>query len=276
MNLKNKLQALQNNDLATLTPTETEALLEEFLANMGHPDPQLRDSLIYSTFVKIFQANLLSENQWHHVVKHCLSDQGLYHHLGDTNSDTVFTRSFSALFLVVSLIADSQTPFLSQDQFGEVLHKTTRYFQQELDVRGFVPQKGWAHAIAHGADLLGAVASHPKFEAAQSEKILAAIQNFLLSPHPSLKDQEEIRLAATIPLLLDKGLSITVLTQWLEALFNGIEALDYGDSFYSEQHYTAWQTRYNVINFLKAVYFKLKETYPDVAGVAYKLIKNHV
>ena len=30
---------------------------------------------------------------------------------------------------------------------------------RERDLRGFVPGKGWAHAVAHGADALGALAA---------------------------------------------------------------------------------------------------------------------
>ena len=32
---------------------------------------------------------------------------------------------------------------------------------RERDLRGFVPGKGWAHAVAHGADALGTLARSP-------------------------------------------------------------------------------------------------------------------
>ena len=35
------------------------------------------------------------------------------------------------------------------------------WFLRERDLRGFVPGKGWAHAIAHGADALGALGESP-------------------------------------------------------------------------------------------------------------------
>ena len=35
------------------------------------------------------------------------------------------------------------------------------WFLRERDLRGFVPGKGWAHAVAHGADALGALAGSP-------------------------------------------------------------------------------------------------------------------
>ena len=35
------------------------------------------------------------------------------------------------------------------------------WYVRERDLRGFVPGKGWAHAVAHGADALGALGRLP-------------------------------------------------------------------------------------------------------------------
>ena len=38
---------------------------------------------------------------------------------------------------------------------------SSTWFLRERDLRGYVPGKGWAHAIAHGADAIGALAGSP-------------------------------------------------------------------------------------------------------------------
>ena len=47
---------------------------------------------------------------------------------------------------------------------GKILEwgdRIATWLLRERDLRGFVPGKGWAHAMAHGADALGALAELP-------------------------------------------------------------------------------------------------------------------
>ena len=39
--------------------------------------------------------------------------------------------------------------------------RVSTWYLRERDLRGFVPGKGWAHAVAHGADAIAALADSP-------------------------------------------------------------------------------------------------------------------
>jgi hypothetical protein len=54
--------------------------------------------------------------------------------------------------LAIVLVADKQRPFLDESEFREVADGLVAYCEGERDLRGFVPGRGWAHAVAHAAD----------------------------------------------------------------------------------------------------------------------------
>ncbi|WP_249649271.1 DUF2785 domain-containing protein, partial [Lysinibacillus sp. D4B2_S17] len=54
--------------------------------------------------------------------------------------------------------------------------KIGRYLLLEQDTRGFVPDKGWAHSIAQGADLASTTIKHPKFDLQYAPSILHALK----------------------------------------------------------------------------------------------------
>ena len=61
--------------------------------------------------------------------------------------------------------------------------------------------KGWAHAIAHGADALDALAKHPLLKKEDISRILHAVQHSLFRQVDYL-DEEEERLAIIIASLI--------------------------------------------------------------------------
>ena len=87
-----------------------------------------------------------------------LDDEHLFLHLGARTSDSVFTRSFSVLLVALALHHHQNQPFLSAEDLRRVKADLCRYIEKENDLRGYVVGKGWAHAPAHAADALGALA----------------------------------------------------------------------------------------------------------------------
>ncbi|QMU97677.1 DUF2785 domain-containing protein [Microbacterium esteraromaticum] len=73
--------------------------------------------------------------------------------LGEDTGDSVFGRSFSALVLGACV---ARTNVLGlRDGIDRWCAAFVRWFVAERDVRGYVEGRGWAHAIAHGADAWG-------------------------------------------------------------------------------------------------------------------------
>ena len=68
---------------------------------------------------------------------------------------------------------------------GKVLEwgdRLATWLLRERDLRGFVPGKGWAHAVAHGADALGTLARSPHVAANELTVILDVLADRLLLP----------------------------------------------------------------------------------------------
>lgn len=58
MNLKYQLQTLQDMSEEQIANQELNELTNQMLIHIGSTDPELRDKLIYSTFVKLINENL--------------------------------------------------------------------------------------------------------------------------------------------------------------------------------------------------------------------------
>src|SRR4029453_1426853 len=71
--------------------------------------------------------------------------------LGEQGTDSVLLRSFSALELSLLAAYDLKTPFLSQEEYDALLAAALDYLADERDVRGYDPEKGWMHSVAHTA-----------------------------------------------------------------------------------------------------------------------------
>ena len=68
---------------------------------------------------------------------------------------------FSVLVIAAIIEYDVKKKVLDPDIMRYTVHKVIHYMMEEKDTRGFIQEKGWAHAIAHGADALDALAKHP-------------------------------------------------------------------------------------------------------------------
>ncbi|WP_217587967.1 DUF2785 domain-containing protein [Lentibacillus saliphilus] len=243
---------LKNMDLDQLNYEQLEALIDEMLNHIGATDPELRDQLIYPTFIKIISDNRLSDLQYQHILATCLDDKHLFYKIGEKHTDAVFTRSFSSLVITALIHQDRDTGVLSKDDIKTVYHKTITYLKHEQDTRGYVPGKGWAHSIAHGADLLASLAAHPKINLDTYIETLDTIQHCLFKDATYI-DEEDERLIFVIEVLVEKGLSDRHLEQWVLQLFKQLELM-YTDNGPSNHYY---RTKFTITTFVKSLYFRL-------------------
>ncbi len=135
-------------------------LTAELTAMLGSTDPQLRDALAYRTL-----ATWISRGIYDDLLPG-LGDgmaAGLLEGLGRVDDDSVFRRSFSALIINCCIARDTQRPLVPGGKVLDWGDRVATWLLREVDVRGFVPGRGWAHAVAHGADVLGTLAESPHF-----------------------------------------------------------------------------------------------------------------
>jgi hypothetical protein len=106
---------------------------------------------------------------------------------------------------------------LPSDKILEWGDKVTGWLVRERDVRGFVPDRGWAHAVAHGADALGVLAESPRFGLNELTVLLDVIADRVLEPTPTpLCAGEPDRLArATMSLFRRRLVPLRMIEPWL-------------------------------------------------------------
>jgi len=175
--------------------------------------------------------------------------------IGETVSDSVFLRTFSALFLAEIVYNDNKKPLLDKAQIDTILSKTLAYLKAEQDPRGYVPVKGWAHALAHTADLLQELGKSRLLEKSDLENILLGIADKLVhSTNWVYVHGEDDRLANTVIAILHREvISTDFLRNWFKSL---IEPENSWQGSYADEGQS--KAFHNTRNFLRSVLLATK------------------
>ncbi|PFG12376.1 DUF2785 domain-containing protein [Bacillus sp. es.036] len=249
MELKQALEELNRNEFQG----DLNDLLIHMLHQIGSTDPVLRDDLIYPTFGKLVTEDFLTKEQLTSLLNTCLDDEHLFYRIGERGTDSVFTRSFSVLVVALIIEKDREAGFLSENRFSAVREASFRYLREERDTRGYVDIKGWAHSIAHGADVLTEVIRHPVFDIEKMDECLEVIQKCLFKEATTYVDDEDERLLFALEALLDRGLKEQHLSNWIELLSTELDGL-FQLKGYSVEFF---HPKGNVLRFMKTCYFRL-------------------
>ena len=222
-------------------------LIQKVLDNAGNVCSLIRENMM-GIHDRLVEEQHLTKDECIQLFNGSL--ENLFKGLGSKGDDTVFTRAFTSLYIAYIVIMDEDLELLTQDQYMLALDKAVEYMQREVDRRGFVMGKGWAHAPAHGADLLCALASSTKFPMEYAGKILECIK-FHITSQDSFIHGEESRMAAIVPILLEKGYNSAALESWLEGMVRGIR---HGIVPYSDESYPPSHVIFKVSYFAMAIY----------------------
>jgi hypothetical protein len=232
-------------------------LTEELFSYIGSLDPELRDGVAYETF-----ANWLDQDQYTlEMIRPYIPRLviNLQNGLGERDTDTVFTRAFSILFLAEIIHHDNKDPFLEKDDVQSILAKGLAYLKDEQDPRGYIAEKGWAHTLAHTADLLYVLSSNRFIARAELEQILNAIVEKLSTPidwvYPYGEDDRlvQVVLGAIQRKLLDEFFY----KQWLNSfIFSEGRRRAWKGSFANQSQHNAW---FNCRNFLRSLQLRILE-----------------
>ena len=146
---------------------------------------------------------------------------GLSVGLGETGTDSVFRRSFSALIVACCIERDNDQHLLPVDKIMDWGDRLAVWFLTEADTRGWIPDKGWAHAIAHGADAIGALGDSPHLGAAKHQALLDVLgERLLMQPAdvPLAAGEPDRMAAAAMQVLRRDTLGIDVLEPWVHRI----------------------------------------------------------
>jgi Protein of unknown function (DUF2785) len=188
-------------------------LTAELTAMLGDPDPRLRDGIAYPVL-----ATWLSEGVYDDLLQG-LGDgmaAGLLVGIGERDTDTVFRRSFSALVLADCVSRDNERHVVPSDTILRWGDRAAGWVIRERDVRGYVDGKGWAHAVAHGADVLAVLARSDALGRLELTVLLDVIADRVLAEGDRLLHGEDDRLAlATMEVLRRDAVGLDVVEPWL-------------------------------------------------------------
>lgn len=244
------LQRIEENDYELRSGEQLRNYVKLMLEYIGDPQPKLRDDLIYSTFYKwINEKQWFSDAELRELLWILLDEQHLFYHIGSKDDQAVFTRTFSVLVVALILQRHRERALIDNAEFTNVKEALIRYYEEEQDLRGFMPEEGWAHAAAHGADALDELVLCSESDAAIREEVLAVIQRMLYNEQYIFSDEEDERIATIVATIVDHHL----LPQ--QSIVDWIGSLEQcGGWPRSRGQYVA---RANTKNFVRSLYFRL-------------------
>ena len=238
--------------LAVPSDRPLDELTAELTRMLGAPDPQVRDALAYPTLATWIQRGVYDD------LLTGLGDgmaTGLAVGLGETDTDSVFRRSFSVLVLAECVARDNAKPLVAPGKILEWGDRIATWLLRERDLRGFVPGKGWAHAVAHGADAIGELARSQHLAMPELTVLLDVIADRVLARSDVIHAHgEPDRLArATLTVLRRNLVPLSVMEPWVNRIA-GVAATRLPDGAVERDPYL---TTGNAEAFLRSLYLQL-------------------
>lgn len=227
----------------------------ELVTMLGDPDSLVRDDIAYS----VLRA-WVNEGVYDQLLSG-LGDglvTGLRGGIGEDGShpgqDSVLRRSFSARVLADVVNRDNSVHALHPAVVLTWADRAVAWLLAERDLRAWIPGTGWAHAMAHGADLLGTLSASRYLGVDEltvlldviAERLMAATEHLFTAGEPD-------RLAfATMSLLHRDLVTAETIESWLGRLRPAWEF----DPAYHEDNPTT-SSRVNTLAYLRALHLQL-------------------
>lgn len=246
-------QGVVTGDYAVPAGHAPDDLTRELLGMLGSPDPELRDAFAYSILEHWLHADLYPPDGVRALMAELAAN--LTRGLGERDTDSVFLRAFSTLMLAEIIHYDNARQFLDADELRHLLELALAYLDAERDQRGWVHSKGWAHAVAHGADLLFVLAQSRHLDAGDLRRILDGIAAKLLAGGAFYVCGEDDRLARAADAAIRRDLTVRDwLAAWLDGMTAPLRDFDWTDAAAVER---TLDISHNVTAFVRSLFFAL-------------------
>ncbi len=198
------------------TDRPLDELTAELTRMLGSTDPDVRDGTAYPALGTWIDRGVYDD------LLTGLGDgmaAGLEVGLGLPVSDSVFRRTFSVLVLATVIERDTSRELLPADTVLRWGDQIVGWYLRERDLRGWVEGKGWAHAVAHGADAITALARSRHLGAAELTVLLDVVADRVVADGPAMLAGEPDRMAAAVLAVLHRGLvPMSVVEPWLSRI----------------------------------------------------------
>ena len=205
ISLRQRLRALRDGGFELDEPDAFPLALEIF-DHLGSPDPELRDELgLTALGTWIVDQGRLTPDEVRELGRRALGDEGIRHRLGASGDDSVFRRSFSLLVLAILLYADNARGYLEEMEWREIVEALVAYCELERDLRGFVRERGWAHAVAHASDVVDECVKSRFSSSEICERLLAALDRLVAHGDEVFQAEEDERIAIALAAMISSG-----------------------------------------------------------------------
>jgi Protein of unknown function (DUF2785) len=197
-------QRIKDDDFRPPAGYPVDELIAELEHLLTYADSYQRDDLAFEILGEWIQIGLCD----HDLAG--LGDRlaaGLLRGIGEVGTDSVFGRSFAAVVLGLVVERDNAVHRLTPADVSRWIGGFTMWWELEGDLRGAVDaQRGWAHALAHGADAIASLARSRLIGTTQARALLGSVVIRLRTTDGwALLASEDDRLAYATMALLHRG-----------------------------------------------------------------------
>ncbi|GAB1640330.1 DUF2785 domain-containing protein [Krasilnikovia sp. MM14-A1259] len=188
-------------------PDQLEAALGELSTMLAAVDPVARDAWAYPTLATWIERGVLDDH---------LTDLGAAM-VARFNHPEVQARTFAPLVLASAVRRDAVAGVLTDTTVLGWRDAFVSWWPAEADIRGWDEQRGWLHAVAHGADLAGELGASPRLTTNDRAELLTVVGRRVVAPTDyRYAHMEEDRVAGAITqILATEALPVAPATGWL-------------------------------------------------------------
>ena len=191
-----RIRAIQKRVKQTSDPSVTDDEIAFLVAHLASTNPAVRDKGVFFLFNDLFQAEAFTNEQVKALFKRLQAPDILFSHIFEPENDAIFLRSFAVMILSGMIYADqNRYHVLSKNDYLSTVQNIGTYILLEKDGRGYVPNKGWAHAFTHIGNMLEELSQVPVLPRSEKVFLMAAVVEAWRRVETPLIFGEEHRLA---------------------------------------------------------------------------------
>ena len=236
-------------EFASYDTAKRQALALALVPCLASPDPALRDGLAYTVLAWQMRKEQLETDTL------LALEAALRPQLAADDPDG-FAAPFAALTLASVAAADAKTPFLDPAGREQLLEAATAYVRGIRDYRGYDEREGWRHGVAHGADLLAALAANAKLGPEALGALLGAVASQVAPQGHAYVFGEPERLATAVVAVSKRGVvSDAAWAGWLDRVASP-RPFDSWNAVWTSSEGLA--RRHDTVAFLSALELKLR------------------
>lgn len=260
--LKEQLEVIVQNEYEPTKNIKPFSLALKMLDIIGIEDSYIRDDLVYMVMCTWIMNDVFSTEELRKILQIIQDDNHMFYKLGEKDTNSVLTRSFSVLLMPVIIFKHSQSNFLSEDEILSAYSNVINYYEKEKDIRGYIKNNGWAHSAAHTADAIDEFVKLPQIHYNELKEVLRLIRLKVCISSYQYAHQEDERIVIAILSILERNIiPLEEIVDFVESFKDLEKAGVYPDDI---------NLTCNVKHFLRSLYFRVLQR------EEYKMITNSI